>query len=238
MKFEYFAGEQRTPEWYKLRLGKVTASQLHAWLAVSKAKGKEGKPLKARLDYEKELLFERRFNTSFERFVTDAMQDGIDFEDFARKEYARLTGAEVKECGAWFNDYFVASPDGVIERPDTAGQGLLEIKIVKDNTFSDILTDGVPDKYMKQIQGQLWASGLKWSDFVAVNLNTKKMKVIRVEADPEEHKWYELAIVEDFNLNDSIFDTAQLYDITPEQPEAIAEVPIKNRAEKAKLNDF
>lgn len=238
MKFEYFAGEQRTPEWYALRLGKVTASQLHAWLAVSKAKGKEGKPLKARLDYEKELLFERKFNTSFERFVTDAMQDGIDYEAFARQEYMRVTGAVVRPCGAWYNDYFVASPDGVIERPDSKGEGLLEVKIVRDNTFSDILTDGVPDKWMKQIQGQLWASGLGWSDFVAVNFNTKKLKIIRVEPDHEEHKWYELAITEDFHLTDAIFDDSQLFDLSQNTPEAEEEVPIKNRAEKLKLEDF
>lgn len=239
MKFEYFAGEQRTPEWFKLRLGRVTASQMHAWLAVSKAEKTKGKPLKARLDYEKELLFERKFNTSFERFVTDAMQDGIDYEDFARKEYARVTGNTVKECGAWYSDFFVASPDGDVTDPSVKELGLLEIKIVKDNTFSDILTDGVPAKYMMQVQSQMWASGRKWTDFVAVNLNTKKLKIIRVEADPEEHEWYELAVVEDFNLDDTIFDDSNLFDITPELPEAhVAEVPIKNRAEKNKLKDF
>lgn len=208
MKFQYFDGEQRTPEWYALRLGKVTASQLHAWLAVSKAKDGAGKPLKARLDYEKELFFERRFNTSYENFVSEAMQDGIDYEDFARKQYQEVTGNEVQECGAWYNDYFCASPDGVVGE-----DGLLEVKIVKDNTFTDILTTGVPDKWWKQCQGQLWASGKKWCDFVAVNFNTKKIKVIRVLPDKEFHEWAELAIVEDFNTDDSIFDDSQLYDL-------------------------
>lgn len=213
MNFKYFEGEQRSPEWYALRLGKVTASRLADWLAVSKAKATTGKPLKARLDYEKELLFERRFNTSFENFVTDAMQDGIDYEDFARKQYQELTGAKVSECGAWYNDYFVASPDGVVERPDSSGEGLLEIKIVKDNTFTEILTNGVPDKWWKQVQGQLWASGKDWCDFVAVNFNTRKIKIIRVMPDQEFHEWAELAIVEEFNTDDSIFDDSQLYDL-------------------------
>lgn len=213
MKFEYFDGEQRSPEWYALRLGKVTASQLYAWLAVSKAKTGAGKPLKARLDYEKELLFERRFNTSFENFVSEAMQDGIDYEDFARKQYQEVTGATVNECGAWYNEYFVASPDGVVTRPDSDGEGLLEVKIVKDNTFAEILTTGIPEKWWQQVQGQLWASGKKWCDFVAVNFNTKKIKIIRVLPDKEFHDWAELAIVEDFNTDDSIFDDSQLYDL-------------------------
>lgn len=239
MKFQYFAGEQRSPEWFKLRLGKVTASQLSDWLAVSKAKGKEGKPLKARLDYEKELLFERKFNTSFEKYVSDAMQDGIDYEAYARQEYARVTGNTVKECGAWYNEYFVASPDGDVTDSSVSEKGLLEIKIVKDNTFSDILTDGVPAKWMKQVQGQMWASGRKWTDFVAVNFNTKKLKIIRVEADPEEHKWFELAITEDFHLTDTIFDSSQLYDLKEGEPEAADMAPpIKNQEQKNQLKDF
>jgi len=237
MKFTYFEGEQRTPEWFELRLGKVTASQLHAWLAVSKAEKTKGKPLKARLDYEKELLFERKFHTSFENFVTGAMQDGIDFEDFARKEYERITGSVVEEVGCWYNDYFVASPDGLIKAK--GHDGLLEIKIVKDNTFSDILTTGVPDKWMKQVQSQLWASGKTWCDFVAVNLNTKKLKIIRVMPDTEEHEWYELAIVEDFNLDTTIFDDTNLHDLSSD-PTATAELPtIQNKAQKTNiLEDF
>lgn len=215
MKFEYFAGDQRTPEWYALRLGKVTASRLADWLAVSKAKTGAGKPLKARLDYEKELLFERKFNTSFETFVSDAMQDGIDYEAYARRQYEEITGNKVEECGAWHNEYFVASPDGAVNK-----NGLLEIKIVKDNSFTEILTKGIPDKWWKQTQGELWASGRKWCDFVAVNLNTKKIKIIRVLPDKEFHEWAELAIVEEFNTDDSIFDTDQLYDLRELPPTA------------------
>lgn len=232
MKFEYFDGEQRSPEWYALRLGKVTASQLHAWLAVSKVKEGTGKPLKARLDYEKELLFERRFNTSFENFVSEAMQDGIDYEDYARHQYQEVTGNSVEECGAWYNEYFVASPDGVIGK-----DGLLEVKIVKDNSFADILTSGIPDKWWKQVQGQLWASGKKWCDFVAVNLNTKKIKIIRVLPDKEFHEWIELAIVEDFNTDDSIFDDSQLYDLK-ELPETAQPISGGQAAEDIKELGF
>jgi hypothetical protein len=208
MNFSFFEGEQRTPEWYALRLGKVTASRLADWLAVSKAKTGAGKPLKARLDYEKELLFERKFNTSFENFVTDAMQDGIDYEAYARQQYQEIAKNEVSEVGGWYNDYFFASPDGVVGE-----KGLLEIKIVKDNSFAEILTSGVPDKWWKQVQGQLWASGREWCDFVAVNFNTRKLKIVRVKPDKEFHEWVELAIVEDFHLDDTIFDDSQLYDL-------------------------
>ena len=208
MSFEYFEGEQRTPEWYKIRLGKVTASRLSDWLAVSKAKAGAGKPLKARLDYEKELLFERKFNTSFETFVSEAMQDGIDYEAYARKQYEEIKGVTVDELGCWYNDFFVASPDGGVGK-----DGLIEVKIVKDNSFTEILTSGVPDKWWKQIQGQLWASGRKWCDFIAVNFNTRKVKIIRVLPDAEFHEWVELTITDELTTDISIFDDTELYDL-------------------------
>lgn len=178
MKFEYFAGEQRSPEWFELRHGKVTASRLSDWLAVAKKDGKT--PLKARLDYEKELAFEQTFGVSYENPVTKAMKDGIDYEPFVREQYSKITGNAVKECGAWYNDIFVASPDGTVGE-----DGLLEIKVVREGSFVDVLDNDVPDKWMLQIQGQIMASGKKWCDFVAANLLTGKMKVVRVEADAE-----------------------------------------------------
>jgi hypothetical protein len=84
LTFEYSGAPQRSPEWLALKRGKIGSSKLVDWLAVSKAKNSLGKPLKARLDYEKELIFERTFGVSFNVWVSEAMQDGIDLEDFAR----------------------------------------------------------------------------------------------------------------------------------------------------------
>lgn len=191
MTFKHFEGEQRSPEWFALRLGKVTASRLEDWLAVSKAKASLGKPLKPRLDYERELVFERQFGVSFTFFTTPAMQQGIDFEDYARDEYVKLTGNKVEQTGAFYNDYFVASPDGLIGK-----DGMLEIKVVGDNSFADILANGVPSKYWKQMQGQMWAADRKWCDFWAINLSTRRGKLIRVTPDKEFQEWLELAIPE------------------------------------------
>jgi predicted phage-related endonuclease len=224
MKFEYFAGQQRTPEWFELRRGKVTASRLDDWLSVSKAKTGMGKPLKKRLDYEKELLFERQFGVSYENFVSAAMQDGIDFEVFARQQYEKITGNVVREVGCWYNDLFVASPDGAVDpyeiKNDSYYEGLIEIKVLKDNSFTDVLTDGVPEKHWRQIQGQLWAAGSKWCDYVAINLNTKKMKIIRVEADTEFQEYLELSLNESLVVAE--FDGDQLFDFVDALPEGVA----------------
>lgn len=210
--FEYYAGAQRTPEWFKLRLGKVTASRLVDWLAVSKAKATPGAPLKPRLDYEKELKFERQFGVSYDNYITAAMQDGIDFEDFARVQYEKITKTLAEPCGAWYNDSFMASPDGTV-----GADGLLEIKVLKDTSFTEVLATGVPDKHFKQIQGQIWASGRKWCDYVAINLNTRKIKIVRVERDDEFIQWIELTLTE--KLVAAELDTSNVYDFVDAIPE-------------------
>lgn len=216
MEFEYSAAPQRSPEWFQIRLGKVTASRLEDWLSVSKAKTGAGKPLKKRLDYEKELIFERTFNRSFEMYVNSAMQDGIDFEDFARIQYEKIKGIRAEPVGCWYNELFVASPDSAV-----GDDGLLEIKVLRDNSFTEVLTEGVPEKHWKQIQGQLWASSRKWCDYVAINLSTRKIKIIHVLPDPEFHEWLELVIPE--KLVTAEFDATELYDFVDPLPASVVE---------------
>lgn len=209
MKFEFYDGPQQTPEWFAIRLGKVTASRLSDWMSVSK---RDGKPLKARSDYEREIMFERQFNTMFERFVSGAMQDGIDYEEFACKQYERITGNTVLNGGAYYNDLFCASPDGRIDKDvwKNEGQGGLEIKWLKDTAFTEVLECGVPSEYISQIQGGLFASGRKWWDFVAGNLNTKKIKIIRVYPDPLAYVDIEKSIQEPITAGQ--FDMCDVYD--------------------------
>lgn len=229
MVFQYFAGQQRTKPWFDLRIGKVTASRLEDWLSVSKAKGKEGQALQKRKDYEKELQYERQFGVAYDNFVSDAMNDGIEFERFAVRQYEKQKAVKVGEVGAWFNDQFVASPDGGVE-----DEGLVEVKVVRDNTFSSILSDGVPQKHWKQCQGQLWASGRKWCDYIAINLNTKKMKVIRVLPDAEFHEWLELAVPEPITVEP--FSDEELYDFVDVIPEGETPKVLTDHSDNTQLN--
>lgn len=178
--YNYLDAPQKSPEWVKVRVGKVTASRLGDWLATSK---RDGKPLKARLDYERELAYERQFNTEFSTYVTGAMALGIEYEPFMAEQYEKIYGVTVDTCGAFYNEHFVASPDRLV-----GDDGLLEIKVLGDASFAQVLDAGVPEAHYLQIQGQLLASGRKWCDYVAGNLDAKKVKVIRVEPDAETFK--------------------------------------------------
>lgn len=175
MTFKLLDAPQGSPEWVEARVGKVTASRLKDWLAVSK---RDGKPLMARMDYERELAFEVEFKVPFERFVTNAMLQGQEMEEFLKRQYSQHYDVIVKPVGAYYSDAFVASPDGEI-----SDDGLIECKWVYDTTFSKVLTEGVQEEHMLQIQGQLWASNRKWCDYVVGNQNTGKFVVIRVERD-------------------------------------------------------
>lgn len=202
--FTYSDAPQRSPEWVANRHAKVTASRLGDWLAV----GKNGKPLKRRSDYETELAYERQFGVSYQKFVTKAMQDGIDYEDALAAAYGSAMGVPVEKCGFFYNDRFGASPDRL-----AGDDGLIECKVLGDSSFADVLTNGVPTDYQLQIQGQLWATGRKWCDFVAGNLNTSKFKVIRVLPDTETIERIRDSLADLDNIV-SEFDTEQLYDFT------------------------
>jgi exodeoxyribonuclease (lambda-induced) len=214
MKFEYFAGEQRTEPWFQARIGKVTASNLYRWLAVSK---RDGSPLKARHDYERELMFERTFNTIFEKWSNSAMQEGIDFEAFARQEYERITGKKVTEVGCWFNEFFAASPDGGVD-----DEGLLEIKWLKDTNWTEVLQTQAPyvgsgADHWKQCQGQLFASKRKWCDYAAGNLNTKKIIILRVLPDKKFFKELEESLKQPISVEK--FNLKNVHDLKLELPE-------------------
>lgn len=237
LAFIYSGAPQRSPEWLAIKRGRIGASRLGDWLAVSKAKTGAGKPLKPRLDYEKELMFERQFGVSFETYVNSAMQEGIDYEDFARQQFILAKPElEAAEVGCWYNDFIAVSPDRVLfpaganigyvsSSADMNGAiGVLEIKIVKDNTFTEILMSGVPDKHYKQIQGQLWATDLDKAWYVALNFNTKRFVIIEVARDDELIDYMKESVQEQLVVRE--FSTDTVYHIQGEIPAVELGAPI------------
>ena len=169
---------------------------------------KNGNSLKARKDYELELAYEKQFKVAYHRYATPAMQAGLDYEDKFAEAYSSHMGVPVEKCGTFYNDKFAASPDRLV-----GDDGLLEIKVLGDASFVDVLENGVPEKYQLQIQGQLLATGRQWCDFVAGNLNTNRFKVIRLKPDKELIG----KIVDSLSDLDNIvtkFDTDNLYEAT------------------------
>jgi putative phage-type endonuclease len=172
--------DQRTPEWYAARLGKVTASRV----ADLMAKTKSGYSA-SRANYMAELICERLTGEQAERFQNAAMQWGTDVEPQAREAYEFITAQAVTETGLVLHPKiadFGASPDGLVG-PD----GLVEIKCQNTATHIEtLLSDAAPAKYLPQMQAQMACTGRAWCDFVSFDPRLPadmQMRVMRVQRD-------------------------------------------------------
>jgi len=74
--------EQRTEEWFQQRLGKVTASRISDVIAKTKTGVST-----SRQNYLIQLVSERLTGKKGDSYVNQAMLDGIEREDAARKLY-------------------------------------------------------------------------------------------------------------------------------------------------------
>jgi len=171
--FHYSTAPQRSPEWVSIRSPRIGASEIGKYMA----KGAKGQYLAGRKEVEKKIAFSKAFGVPFETFVNDAMKAGNENEDFMATEYAKQTGKELATVGCAYNKWFVASPDRAI----VGENGGVEIKWLFDNEFSELLLSGFPkQEHYDQMQGQMWAFGWDFVDYVAGNGHTGKFYIVRV----------------------------------------------------------
>ena len=171
--------EQRSAEWYAVRLGKVTGSQVSAVLAKRDSA--------TRANYLSELVVERLTGQQAEFFMNDAMQHGIDTEPQARMAYEAHKGVLVDEIG--FVNHaaisnFGCSPDGLVGL-----DGLIEIKCPNSKTHIEtLLSKKAPTKYIPQMMAQMACTGRKWCDFVSFDPRLPEdlqLFVVRVDRDDQ-----------------------------------------------------
>lgn len=152
---------QGSPEWFALRLGKVTASRVSD--VIAKTKNGWGA---SRANYMAELVAERLTGTPAASYSNAAMQWGTDQEPNARAAYEFRADCDVQLIG--FVDHPTiamtgASPDGFV-----GTDGLVEIKCPNTATHIDmLLTREIPGKYVTQMMWQMACTGRKWCDFVS-----------------------------------------------------------------------
>ena len=153
--------EQRTEEWFKQRLGKVTASAISNVIAKTKT-GVSA----SRETYSTQLTLERLTGQQAEFYTNAAMEWGTATEPQARQAYEVYKGVFVDETG-FVNHPEIemsgASPDGLVGE-----DGLVEIKCPESKTqMETLLNQKVPSKYIPQMQWQMACTGRKWCDFVS-----------------------------------------------------------------------
>ena len=167
-----FNCEQRSDEWYEVRLGKVTASNFHKVLNKRTGRGL----------YMRKLAAEGITGLREESYKNDFMEVGSETEAEARRFYEIANDCKVEQVGFVMRDDLIGgSPDGLIGK-----DGLLEIKCVISSThIATILSEKMPALHIPQVQGLLWVTDRKWCDFVSFDprVLSQPMFTVRVERD-------------------------------------------------------
>jgi len=172
---------QGSSEWFKARMGKVTASKLSD--LMRKTKWGES-TYKTRLRME--LAIERITGKSASpNFMNQAMQDGVEREPDARKLFEAITGKDVALCGSFDHPEIVntsASPDGLIRGEDA----VLELKCPTHVTHAkNLLSEKMPKNYEYQVQWQIACTESEYAYFASYHpdfpkeLRLKWVKVLR-----------------------------------------------------------
>lgn len=179
--------EQKTDDWHRLRLGKITGSCFHKLLGTKEAAEK--------YLYSKanEIIIRDRCDGEKYAKIPVHIERGCNWEFIARTAYVLANKIDVKKVGLiQLNDYIACSPDGLID-----DDGLLEIKIPDSNNFIRLISkinkegiNAIPKENYQQIQFNLYISGRKWCDYVLYNPQHAQnvgngLFVYRIELDPD-----------------------------------------------------
>lgn len=196
--------QQRTPDWFRARLGKITGSAVGN--IISKGKGADF--TKTGLTYLNGVVAERIlqpdiiadddfFQTYLDEVNTTskAMRIGTEREQEARELYAAVRNEQVEEAGSVEHPDirgFASSPDGVIA--DGVVKGVLEIKCPTPATYVNYLSaiqtaedlKAVNSDYYWQCYSHMAVTGAAWCDFVAYCPYLKvPLHIVRINRDEE-----------------------------------------------------
>ena len=166
--------EQRSPEWFEARKGRITGSVVGAILGLN--------PYKNAADVMRDMLADAA-GKQREFQGNDATAWGTMNESGAIFDYEMETGNKVEKCGFYtFEEWLGASPDGLV-----GDDGLIEVKCpyrLKNDESPAFKTAAEQPYYLAQIQIQLLVTGRQWCDFWQWSPNG-----ISLEKVPKDAKW-------------------------------------------------
>ena len=182
--FHAIDAEQRSPEWYMARLGRLTGSVAGQMLAkIQKGEAAGRRNLRTRLVLER--LTQR---SQDDGYVSPAMQAGIDREASAFAAYEALTGDVAIRTGFLAHTSLMAgcSLDGHLGDFEK----LLSIKCRQPSAHLEFLKSGaIPADAMAQIRHELWITGALEHDYFSWNpdfpeaLQSRIVTVTRADVD-------------------------------------------------------
>lgn len=180
--FQIIDCEQKSPEWYAARAGRLTGTGATLMLA----KTQSGAVSSGRRNLRAKLVLERvTGKTQEDDYVSRDMQRGIDLEPEAFGEFEALTGAILHRSGflSWGDD-FGCSLDAHIG----GFEELVSIKCPNDAThMAYLFGKTIPKDYMDQCRHELWGTGAKRHHFMSYNPNfPEKLRAFYVTMERSE----------------------------------------------------
>ena len=167
-RYEFISAPQRSPEWFEIRKGGITATGITAINGTS--------PYKTAYRLWAELT-----GQVGEQAAGAAAQRGQLLEQAVADYYTAETGKKLRKSNGIVrlkeHPWAMASLDRTIVGDP---EGLVEIKTSTSNRWQLF---PVPPEYVDQVQWQMFVTGAKYAD-VAVLLSGLVFRIERVEADP------------------------------------------------------
>ena len=180
--------EQGSFQWFKMRLGVITASKANLLLM------KRGSA--TRRTYMAELAAEVATGSPAEQISAKAMEWGNENEPRARDEYTFITGKTVEQIPFIYRDMAMrtgCSPDGI----DSDGTGL-EIKCpFTTKVHIETMADGTIKKdYIAQMQFSMWVTGLSRWTFASYDprMMRRNLHMMTVDRDDAAMKQFDDAV--------------------------------------------
>ena len=154
--------QSKSSVWYELRYGRITASKAYE---VSRCKTVDGSLVAAIMGAKTP--------------DTVAMKRGRILESSVRKAVENKLNKKIKSCGLFVSREYpmiAASPDGMLK------DALVEIKCpTSDKTKVTYVKNGViADKYLAQVQLQMYTTGVKKCYFCVADVDFEKSKNVEI----------------------------------------------------------
>lgn len=175
--------EQRSPEWFSIRCGKVTASRISDMLATTKSGWGA-----SRKNYLSQLVRERLTGFVEASYCNAAMQWGIDHEAEAREAYQQHMLCTVTEVAFVEHPTIPmagCSPDGLV-----GDDGMVELKCPEPATHQEIILGrAFPNKYVQQALWQLACHPERtWNDLVSYDPRWPEPMRLFIQRIPRDDK--------------------------------------------------
>lgn len=193
---------QHSLDWYRVRLGKFTGSQVGR--LMKSGRGKDEYFGKDAISYINEVVAERLLNPSvvmldelFDEYLMQvtvtnkAMAWGTDQEMNARDLYCKMTNRKVTSCGAVeLSAWFASSPDGLVMEEN----GCIEIKCPQPKTHTEYLINvhtpddlkAIKPEYYWQCVAHMAVTGADWCDWMSYcPFSQKPLHIVRINRDQD-----------------------------------------------------